>query len=267
MIVDENHNNIFYNNIKVFNNINNPSEKAKFFLENDYLLLKDVLTDDIKTYLFNTVRFDKSIDDPSNEINDRNQFYRQHGDAGIEPSSFMKQILPFYEFILDKKLSPAIGFAMKYNSNSEVLPHYDNYNMPISSTICYYNEDKINYPIYIDKSYFNNPHPFRLTVDDKNGIPNTNIIQLDLNEGDIAIFRGRNHLHWRHKQPVKDYRAILVHTEDYTYNGDLISYIFSSDEMIKADINNVKNVNTYALTNLNSYAQFRKDYAMYFKNT
>ena len=37
--------------------------------------------------------------------------------------------------------------------------------------------------------------------------------------------------------------------------------------MIKADINNVKNVNTYALTNLNSYAQFRKDYAMYFKNT
>jgi hypothetical protein len=257
--------NIFYNNIKVFNDIENPSEKADFFIQNDYLLLKDVLTEDIKIYLKDRILFNKPHDDPSNEINDKRQFYRQHNDLGDEPNTFMSKLLPFYEFVLNKKLSPFLGFAMKYNSNSELIPHYDNYNMPISSTICYYNEDKIDYPIYIDKSYFNNPHPFRLTVDDVDGIPMQNKIKIDLNEGDIVIFRGRNHLHWRDKKFIKDYRAILLHTEDYTYNNKLISYIFSAENnCIKADINNIKNIGTYAVTDIDSYEQFRIDYAMHF---
>jgi hypothetical protein len=154
---------------------------------------------------------------------------------------------------------------MKYNENSDCIPHYDNYNMPISSTICFYNEDKINYPLFIDTSYFNNPHPFRLTIDDKNGIPQDNRVKIDINEGDIGLFRGRNHLHWREKKYVKDYRALLLHTEDYTYNNKLVSYIFNDENTIKADINSVKNINTYSLTNIDSYEKFRYNYVMYFK--
>jgi hypothetical protein len=154
---------------------------------------------------------------------------------------------------------------MKYNACSELIPHYDNYNMPISSTICYHNDERIEYPLYIDKSYFNNPHPFRLTIDDKNGIPEQNKIKIELNEGDVGIFKGRNHLHWRDKKDIKDYRALLFHTEDYTYNSELLSYVHPTDnKSTKCDINNIKNINTYALTDITSYDTFRRDYVMYF---
>jgi hypothetical protein len=138
--------------------------------------------------------------------------------------------------------------------------------MPISSTICFYNEDLVNYPLYIDKDYFNNPHLIRLTIDDKNGIPDNNKINLDINEGDIGIFRGRNHLHWREKIDIKSYKAILLHTEDYKYNNKLISYIHNNEHCMKADVNNIKNINIYSLTDLDNYEKFRQDYVMYFVN-
>jgi hypothetical protein len=254
--------NIFFEGIKVFNDISleKSKELSDFFINNDYLLVNDILTNEIKDYLKKNILFDKK-----NYLTEPRQFFREHHDeeCGIIINKFYKVIKPFYEFILKIDLTDFIGFGMKYNENSDCKPHYDNYNMPISSTICFYNEDKIPYPLYIDKSYLNNPHPFRLTIDDKSGIPEENKIKIDVNEGDIGIFRGRNHLHWREKLPVKDYRALLCHTEDYKYNNKLVSYIFNNG--IKADINNVKNINTYSLTDLNNYDNFRKDYVMYFK--
>lgn len=255
--------NIIFENIVVFNTLSeeNILNLRNFFKLNDYLLLKNILTDEIKDYLTNNITFNNH-----DSINDVRQFYREHNDKECRDIiiRFNKSIQPFYEYILKTELSTFIGFSMKYNSNSNCLPHYDNYNMPISSTICFYNEDKIDYPLYIDKSYFNNPHTFRLTVNDKNGIPEENKIKIDINEGDIAIFRGRNHLHWRDKLDIKDYRGILLHTEDYKYNNKLISYVHNNNNNIKADINNVKNINTYALTDLDNYDKFRRDYVMYF---
>lgn len=254
---------LYFDDILIFNSITTEeSEKLSlFFKNNDYLLLKNILTDEIKTYLFNNITFNDK-----NELNNSIQFFREHHDTTCDVfiSRFNLAIKPFYEFILQKDLSPFIGFAMKYNENSDCKPHYDNYNMPISSTICFYNEDKNDYPLYIDKAYLNNPHPFRLTVDDKNGIPEENKIKIDINEGDIVIFRGRNHLHWRDKLPIKNYRAILCHTEDYKYNNKLISYIHNNNI---ANIKDIQNINTFSLTNVNNYEKFRRDYVMYFEDS
>ena len=206
--------NITIEGIKVFNNIKlNLDEEKIFFEQNDYVIIRDALTSEIKEYLYKNIEYDKSV------LDDKLQFYREHNkkESSNVINNFYQTIKPFYEFLLNKKLTNFLGFSMKYNENSDLLPHYDNYNMPISSSICYYNEDKIEYPIYIDKAYFNNPHPFRLTVDDKQGILEKNKIKIDASEGDIIIFRGRNHLHWRDKKFVKEYRALLLHTEDYTY--------------------------------------------------
>jgi len=254
--------NIIFDEIVVFNNISyeNALEMALFFKKNDYLLIKEILTEEIKEYLKNRITFDQH-----NYINERLQFFREHNDDSCSSliSRFITTIKPFYEYVLQITLSPPVGFGMKYNENSDCKPHYDNYNMPISSTLCFYNEDKISYPFYIDTAFFNNPHPFRLTVDDKDGIPEDNKQKIDINDGDIGIFRGRNHLHWRDKKYVKDYRAILLHTEDYTYNGNLVSYM-NNNNAVKADIKNIKNISTYALTDLDSYDTFRRDYVMYF---
>jgi hypothetical protein len=255
-------NEILFRGIKVFNYITDIECDIILnnFKENDYAIIKNILTDEIKTYLKNNITFNKH-----NYLNESRQFYREHHDEECSQfiNEFQQSIHFFYESILNKKLTKFIGFSMKYNSNSEMKPHYDNYNMPISSTICYYNEDRISYPIYIDKASFNNPYPFRLTVDDAKGIPEENKIKLDLNEGDIVIFRGLYHLHWREKKDIKDYRAILCHTEDYEYQGELISYIHSDNT--KATINNVKDIQHFKLVDLNNYKQFRIDYAMYFR--
>jgi hypothetical protein len=256
--------NITIEGIKVFNNIKlNLDEEKIFFEQNDYVIIRDALTSEIKEYLYKNIEYDKSV------LDDKLQFYREHNkkESSNVINNFYQTIKPFYEFLLNKKLTNFLGFSMKYNENSDLLPHYDNYNMPISSSICYYNEDKIEYPIYIDKAYFNNPHPFRLTVDDKQGILEKNKIKIDASEGDIIIFRGRNHLHWRDKKFVKDYRALLLHTEDYTYEGKLISYIESSENITKVNINDVKNINIHGLTYFNSYDTFRKTYVMHFLNS
>ena len=255
--------NIVFENIVVFNKLSEEKvlELNKFFKLNDYALINDILTEEIKVFLKEKITFNKN-----NSLDDDRQFYRSHNDEECSAliARFLNVIKPFYEYILKTELSNFIGFSMKYNNSSDCLPHYDNYNMPISSTICFYNEDKMDYPLYIDKSYFNNPHPFRVTVNDKNGIPNENKIKIDINEGDIGIFRGRNHLHWRDKLDIKDYRGILLHTEDYKYNNKLVTYIQNTNNTIIADIKNVKNISTYALTDLNSYEKFRHDYVMYF---
>jgi len=253
-----------FDDIQIFRELdkNELYDIASFFEQNDYVLVKNILTDEIKKYLSNKITFNDS-----NALNDKRQFYREHNDSSCNEiiKMFLNTLKPAYSLMLNKKLTNFLGFSMKYNENSDCIPHYDNYNMPISSTICFKNDDNISYPLYIDKSYFNNPHPFRLTVDDKDNIPKENIIKIDINEGDIGIFRGRNHLHWRDKKYVKDYRAILCHTEDYSYNGNTISYINRND-YIWANINNVKNINTYSLTDINSYDLFRHDYVMYFQN-
>jgi hypothetical protein len=244
--------NIKIDEVQIFRELqeNELNDIATFFEKNNYVLVKNILTNEIKNYLNNKITFN---DNDSNALNDVRQFYREHNDTSCSETihNFLNIVKPAYCLMLNKKLTNLIGFCMKYNENSDCLPHYDNYNMPISSTICFKNEDSISYPLYIDKTYFNNPHPFRLTIHDKDGIPKENIIKIDINEGDIGIFRGRNHLHWRDKKYVKDYRGILVHTEDYSYNGNTISYLHNEHNF--ANINNVKNIGTYELTDVNNY--------------
>lgn len=248
---------IYFENVVVFKNVSDEKidNLSKQFLENDYCLLKDVLTDEIKEYLKNKITFHGN-----DLLTDKRQFYRSHHDEQCTDiiDNFLIAIHPFYEIILKKSLNDVRGFSMKYNDKSDLLPHYDNYDMPISSTICFFNEEKIEYPIYLDKDYFKNPYLYRLTVDDKSGIPYENKIKIDINEGDIGIFRGRNHLHWRDRLDIKDYRAILLHMQDYSYKGEHISY------STNADVNNIKNINEYFLTDLDSYEQFRKNYVMFF---
>ena len=49
---------------------------ATFFEKNDYVLVKNILTDEIKDYLTNKITFNDS-----NALNDKLQFYREHNDT------------------------------------------------------------------------------------------------------------------------------------------------------------------------------------------
>ena len=88
------------------------------------------------------------------------------------------------------------GFGARYLTNGKLDPHYDNWNNTISCTICVRNL-KEEWPIYIHKKRFNNPYSWRQTIKNIESIDKEDIEDIKLKPGDIGIFAGRYHMHWR----------------------------------------------------------------------
>lgn len=122
--------------------------------------------------------------------------------------------------------------------------------------MCYhFTPEHLNNPIYLDRARFENPYPRRVTIKDRRGIPVENVVELHLRAGDVAIFRGRNHLHWRDfVSEEMDYRALLLHFTNYKYKGVLFT---GSDQLPQIDP---------TLLDFESYDDFRQRYVMYFNN-
>jgi len=133
-------------------------------------------------------------------------------------------------------------------------PHYDNLHNPISSTVCYhFTPDGASNPLLLDKARFANPYTQRMTVADKDGIPECNVVRMDLAPGDLAAFRGRSHLHWRQAiSGEMDYRALLLHFSDFKFKNTLVK-----GRPIPHVID--------SLVDIHSYDEFREIYAMYFE--
>lgn len=243
--------------IRLFNDIEPHRLEALrlFWSRHGYLHIQNALTNDAIALLDTQISFDvmHCVDDPI-------QFHRAHNDAGCNPfiRKFLDVATDYYAAVLAVELAPAYGFAMKYLKNSDMEPHYDNLNNPISSTVCYrFTPEGERNPIYVDRARFENPHTHRLTVMDRSGIPRENVVAMHLKPGDLAVFRGRNHLHWRDFISSDiDYRAILLHYSDYKYKGRLIPPQPDMLPSIEAK-----------LIDLESYDRFRERYAMYFKPT
>jgi len=224
---------------------------AEFWRANEYLVVPNALTPGAMELLREEITFNEL-----NNMDDYRQFYRVHNDKSC--FQFIQKIfaasLGFYEAILGSRLLQTNAFAMKYIKNSNLIPHYDNLHTPISSTVCYhFTPEGADNPLFLDRAKFFNPYTARVTVDDKAGIPETNIVRIDLSPGDIAVFRGRTHLHWRQAiENEMDYRAILMHFTDSEYKNALQKG------------RHTPNV-TQDLIDLNNYTEFRENYSMYFE--
>jgi hypothetical protein len=239
--------------IKVFNPVAPDvlAYYAHFWHRNEYLVMRNALTSEVMRLLEETVTFEKlrSNADPS-------QFYRTHNDE--ECNSFLRNFLilsrDYYEAVLATDLLPTYGFAMKYLRNSDMQPHYDNFDNPVSSTVCYhFSPEGAHNPLFLDKARFTNPFTFRVTVKDREGIPRANVVRIDLQPGDIAIFRGRHHLHWRERITVDmDYRALLLHFSDVKYRNHL---------RVARPTPHVP----HSRLDLDNYDEFREQFALYFE--
>ena len=226
------------------------SSLSNFWRENEYVLIEDALTEGAISLLKEHITYEQM-----NSVNDSRQFFRVHNDRDCDPFilEFLAASNAYYSAILSVDIVPAYGFAMKYVRNSDMDPHYDHVNNPISSTVCYnFSPDHLSNPIYVDRARFENPYTHRLTIKDRDGIPIENVVELHLRAGDMAVFRGRNHLHWR-KFVVDDmdYRAILLHYIDYKYKGSIIR---------AGEIPHVG----HRMIDFENYDSFRREYVMYF---
>lgn len=226
-------------------------EYGEFWRKNDYLHVKDILSEEIIPFFDEGITFSdgEAADDPR-------QFYRTHHDKSSSwiISGFHMAAQQLYEAILSTKVMRMAAFAMRYTEGSDLLPHYDNIFTGISSTVCYRNgPNGKRCPLYIDKAKFLNPYQQRLTVADKAGIPEKNIAKIDLSPGDFGMFRGRTHLHWRETIIGElDCRAILVHFSESGYKSELRRPEYVAD------------IPRY-LVDMDSYTEFRIKYASYFE--
>jgi hypothetical protein len=239
--------------VKMFNPVM-PDElayHADFWRRNEYLVMRNALTPEVMRLLEARIRFDKST-----SMDDPRQFYRTHNDEDCQAfvDEFLRQSRDYYEAALATDLLPTYGFAMKYVRNSDMHPHYDNYNNPVSSTVCYhFSPEGERNPLFLDKARFANPFTFRVTVEDRAGIPRENVVRIDLRPGDIAVFKGRHHLHWRERITVDmDYRALLLHFSDVKYRNQL---------RVARPTPQVP----HELLDLDNYEAFREQFALYFE--
>lgn len=183
-------------------------EKYKLFFEqNDYVLVKDILTDEFMDLCVNNITFNDET------LKDKLQFGRKH-DKDFGKSTiileFQKNTLEFYKQIIGEKYFTTFSFAMEYIKNAEVFPHLDFIFNEVSSTICYY--DTGSYPLYICKDYIENNYNGRYSIKSSSLIPEDKKIKIDIRCGDIGIFNGRNHLHWREKLTEDiNHKCILSH--------------------------------------------------------
>jgi hypothetical protein len=245
--------NAYIDGISIFN----PNTPQKIFLlqdfwqKNDYVKIENALTPAALRLLNKSLTLDAL-----EALNDPRQFHRIHNDEACNTfvRDFHSAVHEYYETILTSQLLRCGAFAMKYIRNSDLHPHYDNIHTQISSTICYHSEPAgYSNPLFLDKAKFFNPYQQRVTINDKDGIPSRNVVQLDLAPGDLAIFRGRSHLHWRNAiEETIDYRAMLVHFSESQYDGRLIQ------PRVVEGI-------PYTLIDFADYREFRQKYAVYFE--
>ena len=202
---------------------NTFKEYSLFFKNNDYVLIKDILTPECID-LFMTITFDDST------LSDKPQFGRKHNNDFGKLSiilEFQKETLGFYKKIIGDEYYATFAFAMEYIKNAEVFPHLDLLCNEVSSTKCYHDTGK--YPLYLCKEYVENNYNHRYSIKSSSLIPDEQKIELDIRAGDIGIFNGRNHLHWREK--LNDdiiNRGILSHYS-YTIGG-------SKEQQIKTSV-------------------------------
>ena len=149
----------------------------------------------------------------------RSQWFRSHSENSETANLIMSQLRGFIERIVGSTLWDSYSFGMQYTkqSNNTMEGHFDTSENPVSLTFCIHSSESVaKNPICIDKARFSNPLSSRVTISDISDLDNNFIDRIDLKVGDLCMFRGREHLHWRENTDSNTYAAVLCHYLDYS---------------------------------------------------
>ena len=152
----------------------------------------------------------------------KSQFFRAHSIDNSIPIEIMNKLSKHVSDFCGKPVYPSYAFAIEYKQQDKDVmeAHYDTFANPISMTLCIENNgnNSTSSPLFIDPAKFNNPFLSRVTISTGH-VDIKNKVGLDLNEGDLGIFRGREHLHWREHTNSENFKGILIHFFDYSVRG------------------------------------------------
>tara|TARA_Y100001954_G_scaffold160792_1_gene170729 strand:+ start:158 stop:1135 length:978 start_codon:yes stop_codon:yes gene_type:complete len=146
------------------------------------------------------------------------QGWRRHSTKESSPTvaSFHEDVAFIFRHVLGDVKNSTYSFALEYDEHSFLPPHLELVYNEISMTLCYFRDNESD--LFIDKYWQENKYAERFTAAEDEMPPNGRVERMRLRAGDIGIFNGRNHLHWRDKfATALTWRGILFHfMRDYT---------------------------------------------------
>lgn len=143
------------------------------FLKNKYCVVKNAIGQEVCELVTQYALFDEMSDFTPDKFQVPSA-HSKYSDPLME--SILLKILPIVEKNTMLELYPTYSFYRVYRSGDELKRHVDRYSCEISVTACFnfkYDSDSYRWPIFIDGN------------------------EINLNPGDIAIYKGIELNHWR----------------------------------------------------------------------
>ena len=193
------------------------------FKKNKYAIIKKTIDKDLCTFIFNYFLMKKQVYDTcikKRYISPYETFlgeYEKGPDAQI-PNTYchyadiametlMLKCQPIMEKATGLKLYPAYTYARIYKKGDELKRHKDRFSCEISTTM---NLGGDSWPIYLSpKENVGRPDGKDITTESK-----AKGIKVNLNPGDMLIYRGCELEHWREKFKGKECVQVFLHYND-----------------------------------------------------
>jgi len=193
------------------------TEISNFFKENNYVVIKKFLDENLSGFLYNycinkakatdfkyTYDFENYNTDWDGTFGDTqiSQSFSCYADVIME--TLLQLSLNNMEKYVDLKLIPNYSYWRLYEHNDILEKHVDRNSCEISVTICLgYNVENVDKKIY---SNYNWP----MFIKDKNG----NEYPVSMEPGDMIIYRGCELEHWRTNFKGLNHAQVFLHYSD-----------------------------------------------------
>ena len=190
------------------------------FKKNKYAVIKQVITKDMATFIYNYFCMKKQVYDTCRQTRYISPFeellgyyegedkqiphtYSTYSDIAME--TLMLKCQSIMEKTTELKLYPAYTYARIYKKGDTLKRHKDRFSCEISTTMNLGGDD---WPIYLS------PYENVGIKDSKPGITSVSKakgIKVDLKPGDMLVYRGCELEHWREKFKGKECAQVFLH--------------------------------------------------------
>ena len=183
------------------------------FKKNKYAVIKKVISKDLALFLYNYLTVKKQVHSTCVERKYISPFemmlgtcddaqvpntYSCYGDIAME--TLMLKVQPIMEKETSLKLNPSYTYCRVYKKGDELKRHKDRFSCEISTTMNLGGDD---WPIYLEPS-------------GKKGMKG---IKVNLQPGDMLVYRGCDLEHWREKFKGDECVQVFLHYNNIATKG------------------------------------------------
>jgi len=185
------------------------------FKKNKYTVVKQAISKDLALFLYNYLLVKKQVDDTcikrkyispfetilgAYETKDQQipDSYSHYADVAME--TLMLKVQPIMEKETSLTLNPSYTYCRVYKKGDELKRHKDRFSCEISTTL---NLGGDNWPIHIEPS----------------GKTDLRGVKVDLEPGDMLIYRGCDLEHWRKPFKGKECVQVFLHFNNVATEG------------------------------------------------